>query len=311
VIRFLRGLFGNFLRSPVVLRRLMRDTRPPTDLQHLNALVPTDSGVRGTRLIWRLRLVHRRRMSVRTVLVTGGGSGIGAGIVAELAAAGYQLAVVDRNAKAAGRVAEQVKAAGGNAVPVTADVSDVDAVASAVAEVRDYFGTVDVLVNNAGFARDNHILDMPIEDWDSVQSTHLRGSFLMLKAVAPLMSAQRWGRVVNISSISALGDDERVNYVAAKAGLEGLTRAAALDLAPHGITVNAVGPGVIPTAMTEVSAARAGRSLDEQLAAQAAQIPRGRVGSPHDVARAVQFFIAEDADFITGQVLYVSGGPHG
>lgn len=289
----------------------MRDTRPPTDLQHLNALVPTDSGVRGTRLIWRLRLVHRRRMSVRTVLVTGGGSGIGAGIVAELAAAGYQLAVVDRNAKAAGRVAEQVKAAGGNAVPVTADVSDVDAVASAVAEVRDYFGTVDVLVNNAGFARDNHILDMPIEDWDSVQSTHLRGSFLMLKAVAPLMSAQRWGRVVNISSISALGDDERVNYVAAKAGLEGLTRAAALDLAPHGITVNAVGPGVIPTAMTEVSAARAGRSLDEQLAAQAAQIPRGRVGSPHDVARAVQFFIADDADFITGQVLYVSGGPHG
>ncbi|MGA3564168.1 SDR family NAD(P)-dependent oxidoreductase [Melissospora conviva] len=246
-------------------------------------------------------------MSVRTVLVTGGGSGI----VAELAAAGYQLAVVDRNAKAAGRVAEQVKAAGGNAVPVTADVSDVDAVASAVAEVRDYFGTVDVLVNNAGFARDNHILDMPIEDWDSVQSTHLRGSFLMLKAVAPLMSAQRWGRVVNISSISALGDDERVNYVAAKAGLEGLTRAAALDLAPHGITVNAVGPGVIPTAMTEVSAARAGRSLDEQLAAQAAQIPRGRVGSPHDVARAVQFFIADDADFITGQVLYVSGGPHG
>ncbi|SCE94159.1 3-oxoacyl-[acyl-carrier protein] reductase [Micromonospora viridifaciens] len=257
-------------------------------------------------------LMHGHRMSVRTVLVTGGGSGIGAGVVVELAAAGYQVAVVDRNAEAAGRVAEQVKAAGGNALPVTADVSDMDAVASAVAEVRDYFGTVDVLVNNAGFARDNHILDMPIEDWDSVQSTHLRGSFLMLKAVAPLMAAQRWGRVVNVSSISALGiHGERVNYVAAKAGLEGLTRAAALDLAPHGITVNAVGPGVIQTAMTEVSAARAGRSLDEHLAVQAAQIPRGRVGSPHDVARAVQFFIAEDADFITGQVLYVSGGPHG
>lgn len=255
--------------------------------------------------------MHRHRMGVRTVLVTGGGSGIGAGIVVELAAAGYQLAVVDRHVEAAQRVADQVRAAGGNAVPVTADVSNVDAVTSAVAEIRAYFGTVDVLVNNAGFTRDNHILDMPIEHWDSVHSTHLRGSFLMLKAVAPLMSAQRWGRVVNISSISALGDDERVNYVAAKAGLEGLTRAAALDLAPHGITVNAVGPGVIQTAMTEVSAARADRSLDEHLAAQAAQIPRGRVGSPHDVARAVQFFIAEDADFITGQVLYVSGGPHG
>lgn len=251
-------------------------------------------------------------MSARTVLVTGGGSGIGAGIVVELGAAGYQLAVLDRNAEAAARVAEQVKAAGGNAVPVTADVSDADAVANAVAEVCDYFGTVDILVNNAGFARDNHILDMPIEDWDSVHSTHLRGSFLMLKAVAPLMSAQRWGRVVNISSISALGiHGERVNYVAAKAGLEGFTRAAALDLAPHGITVNAVGPGVIQTAMTEVSAARAGRTLDEHLAIQAAQIPRGRVGSTHDVARAVQFFIAEDADFTTGQILYVSGGPHG
>lgn len=249
-------------------------------------------------------------MKARTALVTGGGSGIGAGIVVELAAAGYQLAVVDRNTEAAGRVAEQVRAAGGNAIPVTADVSDAEATAGAVAEVCDYFGTVDVLVNNAGFARDNHILDMPIEDWDAVQSTHLRGSFLMLKAVAPLMASQRWGRVVNISSISALGDGERVNYVAAKAGLEGLTRAAALDLAPHGITVNAVGPGVIQTAMTEVSAARAGRTLDQHLAAQAALIPCGRVGSPHDVARAVQFFIAEDADFITGQVLYVSGGPH-
>ena len=128
-------------------------------------------------------------------------------------------------------------------------------------------------MNNAGFARDNHILDMPIDDWDAVHATHLRGSFLMLKAVAPLMRAQRWGRVVNISSISALGDDKRVNYVAARAGLEGLTRAAALDLAPYGITVNAVGPGVIRTGMTEVSAARAGRTLEEHLAVQRAQDP--------------------------------------
>lgn len=229
----------------------------------------------------------------------------------ELAAAGYHVAVVDRDGEAAGRVASQVEDAGGKALPVTADVSDEDAVTRAVTRVRDHFGTVDVLVNNAGFARDNHILDVSIDDWDAVHATHLRGSFLMLKAVAPLMSAQRWGRVVNISSISALGDDERVNYVAAKAGLEGLTRAAALDVAPYGITVNAVGPGVIQTAMTEVSAARAGRTLEEHLAVQAARIPRGRVGTPHDVARAVQFFIAEDADFITGQVIYVSGGPHG
>ncbi|MFS8104708.1 SDR family oxidoreductase [Lentzea alba] len=250
-------------------------------------------------------------MQSRVVLVTGGGSGIGAGIARAFASQGHRVAVVDRNEGAAEKVADQIRADGGSAVAVVCDVGDPEAVGRAVEQVTAAFGPVGVLVNNAGFAKDNNVLDMPLADWDAVVDTHLRGSFLMLRATAPAMREAGWGRVVNISSISALGDDERVNYVAAKAGLEGLTRAAALDLAPHGITVNAVGPGVVQTGMTEVSAARAGRTLEEHLRVQARSIPRGRIGTPHDIARAVLFFAAEDADFVTGQILYVSGGPHG
>lgn len=250
-------------------------------------------------------------MQSRVALVTGGGSGIGAGTALALAKQGHQVAVLDR-ADTAHDTADQIRASGGKAMAVQADVGDHNQVTQAVAEVTAAFGgPVGILVNNAGFARDNMVLDMPLEDWDAVIATHLRGSFLMLKATAPAMRESGWGRIVNISSISALGDDERVNYVAAKAGLEGLTRAAALDLAPYGITVNAVGPGVVQTGMTEVSAARAGRTLEEHLRRQAESIPRGRIGTPHDIARAVLFFTADDADFVTGQVLYVSGGPHG
>ncbi|MGO1050361.1 SDR family NAD(P)-dependent oxidoreductase [Crossiella sp. CA198] len=250
-------------------------------------------------------------MQSRVAVVTGGGSGIGAGIAQALAGLGHRVAVLDRVTEAAAGVVEEIRAAGGSALAVSADVSDPGDVDRAVGEVTAAWGPVGILVNNAGFARDNLVLDMPLADWDSVLDTHLRGSFLLLKATAPGMRSAGWGRIVNISSISALGDDERVNYVAAKAGLEGLTRAAALDLAPFGITVNAVGPGVVQTAMTKVSAARARRTLEEHLAVQAKSIPRGRIGTPHDIARAVLFFAAEDADFVTGQVLYVSGGPHG
>lgn len=250
-------------------------------------------------------------MQSRVALVTGGGSGIGAGIAIALASHGHRVAVVDRVAEAAEKIADRIRAEGGKAVAVSCDVSDPAVVTRAVEEATTELGPVDILVNNAGFAKDNMVLDMSLADWDAVVDTHLRGSFLMLQATAPAMRDAGWGRIVNISSISALGDDERVNYVAAKAGLEGLTRAAALDLAPYGITVNAVGPGVVQTAMTEVSAARAGRTLEEHLRVQARSIPRGRIGTPHDIARAVLFFAAEDADFVTGQVIYVSGGPHG
>lgn len=250
-------------------------------------------------------------MQSRVALVTGAGSGIGAGIAEELAGLGHRAALLDRDAESALAVTERIHRSGGEALAVGADVSDPDAIARAVGEVTARFGPVEILVNNAGFAKDNMVLDMPLDDWDAVVDTHLRGSFLTLRATAPAMRDAGWGRIVNISSISALADDDRANYVAAKAGVEGLTRAAALDLAPFGITVNAIGPGVINTGMTKVSAARAGRTLEEHLEAQASSIPRGRIGTPHDIARAVLFFAAEDADFVTGQVIYVSGGPHG
>ncbi|MEU7478814.1 SDR family oxidoreductase [Lentzea sp. NPDC042327] len=250
-------------------------------------------------------------MQSRVALVTGAGSGIGAGIAQELAELGHRVAVVDRDVEGARAVAGRIAEAGGQAVAVECDVSDPASVDAAVAEVVAAFGPVEILVNNAGFARDNHPLDMPLEDWDAVQGTVLRGAFLMLKATAPAMRDAGWGRIVTISSISAIVQGERINYVAAKAGVEGLTRGAALDLAPHGITVNAVGPGTVRTGMTEVSAARAGRTVDEHLEVVRRSIPVGRIGTPHDIARAVLFFAAEDADFVTGQVLYVSGYPHG
>ncbi|MEV5962333.1 3-oxoacyl-ACP reductase FabG [Kribbella sp. NPDC051952] len=250
-------------------------------------------------------------METRVAVVTGGGSGIGAGVALALAGAGCRVGVLDRNEDGARSVVEEIRAAGGSAVAVGADVGVPESVERAVDEVTAALGPVGILVNNAGFARDSMVLDMPLEDWDAVVATHLRGSFLMLQATAPAMRSAGWGRIVNISSISALGDNNRANYVAAKAGVEGLTRAAALELAPYGITVNAIGPGVVNTAMTKVSAARAGRTLDEHLEAMRKSIPVGRVGTPYDIARAVLFFAAEDADYVTGQVLYVSGGPHG
>ena len=244
-------------------------------------------------------------------VVTGGGSGIGAGVCQYLAEGGYSVAVLDRDKSAAERIAAGIRKAGHSAEAVICDVSDEPQIDRSIEVVVRDLGTIDALVNNAGFTRDKHFLEMTVEDWDSIHATHLRGSFLMTKVVSKIMSKQGSGRIVNISSISARGDTDRANYVAAKSGLEGLTRASAADLAHLGITVNAIGPGVIETAMSEVSAARAGRSLAEHLAVQAQQIPVGRVGRPHDVARAVDFFLAPDADFITGQVLYVSGGPHG
>lgn len=247
----------------------------------------------------------------RVALVTGAASGIGRGIAQHLAALGHAVAVVDRNEAAAHGVADGILGEGGTAVAVTADVADEESVERAVSAVSVQLGPVGILVNNAGFARDGVAVEMSTQDWDDVVATHLRGTFLVARAVLGPMQAAGWGRIVNISSISALAHAGRANYVAAKAGIEAFTKALAHELAGDGITANAVGPGVVVTGMTEAGARRLGRSMAEHVEALRSTVPVGRVGTPADISRAVAFFTHDDADFVTGQVIYVSGGPHG
>jgi 3-oxoacyl-[acyl-carrier protein] reductase len=242
----------------------------------------------------------------RTAIVTGAGRGIGAAVAARLASHGHRVAVVDRDEAAAAAAAAEL---GGLAI--TADVADEDAVTSAVATVVAELGPPTILVNNAGFARDQPIDDMPAADWDAVVDVHLRGAFLFSRAVTGHLRAAGWGRVVSISSISALGDENRVNYSAAKAGLIGFTRALALDLGPAGVTVNAVAPGFIVSDMTARSARRLGRTPEEHQRLVAETLPVRRVGQPADIAHAVEYLTSEGAGFVTGQVLYVAGASRG
>jgi 3-oxoacyl-[acyl-carrier protein] reductase len=232
-------------------------------------------------------------------------------VASHLAALGHPVAVLDVDAEGARAVAGAITDAGGRAVPVEADVADERQVAAGFEEATSTLGHVGILVNNAGFARDADLVEMSTDDWDAVVATHLRGTFLFSRAVLPGMREAGRGRIVNISSISALAHAGRPNYVAAKAGIEALTKALAHEVAAEGITVNAIGPGVVVTGMTEAGARRRGRTLEEHVEALRLTVPVGRVGKPHDIARAVAFFTDEEADFVTGQVIYVSGGPHG
>ena len=247
----------------------------------------------------------------RTALVTGAASGIGAGVTRHLASLGHPLALLDVDGNGVQQLAKELCDSGAQAIGVRADVSDEPAVGAALEEVRQELGEIEILINNAGFQRDNDLVDLATDDWDAVIAAHLRGTFLLTRAVLPSMQRRKFGRIVNISSISALGHAGRANYIAAKAGIEAFTRAVAHEVAADGVTVNAVGPGVVVTGMTELGARRAGRSLTDHIEVLRRTVPVGRVGAPYDIARTVAFFVADDADFVTGQILYVSGGPHG
>ena len=245
----------------------------------------------------------------RTALVTGAARGSGAATARRLAADGHQVAVLDLRADDAEATAAAIRDAGGTALALGADVADEDAVTAAVARVADELGPPTVLVNNAGILRDNLLFKMTADDWDAVLSVHLRGAFLVSRAVQQHQVAARWGRVVNLSSTSALGNRGQANYAAAKAGMQGLTKTLAIELGPFGITVNAVAPGFIETDMMRAVAERTGMPYDDLLAAAAKDVPVRRVGQPEDVAAAVSFFCSEDASYVSGQVLYVAGGP--
>lgn len=249
--------------------------------------------------------------SRKVAIVTGAAKGIGAAIAERLAKDGHAVALLDVDEAACLVVASRLRDARARVLSLTADVADPHSVTSAVRRVCEEIGPPGILVNNAGFARDSKLAAMTERDWDEVQAVHLRAPFMLSQAVQPHMSAAGWGRIINIASTSALGHAERANYCAAKAGLIGLTRALAVELGPQGITVNAVAPGLVVTRMTEATAARNGRELQEHIGIAAANLPMRRAGRPQDVAAAVSFFAGEDAGFITGQTLYVSGGPAG
>jgi 3-oxoacyl-[acyl-carrier protein] reductase len=247
--------------------------------------------------------------SQRVAIVTGGARGIGAGTAKRLAADGLAVAVLDLKEGDSQATVDAITAAGGRALAVGADVSDTEQVTAAVAKVAAELGPPAVLVNNAGVIRDNMLFKMTDDDWDTVLGIHLKGSFLMARACQKHMVDQRWGRIVNLSSSSALGNRGQANYSAAKAGLQGFTKTLAIELGQFGITANAVAPGFIATDMTATTAARMGIGFEEFQKAAATQIPVRRVGTPDDVAHVISFLVSEGAGFVSGQVIYVAGGP--
>lgn len=247
----------------------------------------------------------------RAALVTGAARGIGAAVAKRLAADGFAVGVLDLDEGACAATVAEIEAAGGRAVAVGADVSEEDQVQSAVERVTAAIGGPTVLINNAGLTRDNLLFKMSKDDWDTVMSVHLRGPFLLSRATQKFMVDARWGRIVNVSSTSAIGSRGQANYSAAKAGIQGFTKTLAIELGRFGITVNAIAPGFIETNMTVETAARIGIPFDDFKNKVASDIPVGRTGTPDDVAAAVSFFARPDSGFVSGQVLYVAGGPVG
>jgi len=248
------------------------------------------------------------RFDGQVALVTGAAGGIGAAIAERLGAEGATVAVLDRDEEGAGRVADRVEAAGGRAVAYAADVADAAEVERVVATVAERLGRLDVLVNNAGVTRDNLLFKMSDDDWDTVIDVNLKSVFLCARAAQRAMVPARSGKIVNLSSRSALGARGQANYAAAKAGIQGLTATLATELGPFGINVNAVAPGYVATEMTDRTARRLGVEPEEHRARVAAQIPLRRVAVPADVAAVVAFLASEDARHVTGQTLYVTGG---
>ncbi|MDV7241325.1 MULTISPECIES: 3-oxoacyl-ACP reductase FabG [Rhodococcus] len=245
----------------------------------------------------------------RTAIVTGSARGIGTAVAQRLASDGHAVAVLDLDESACAGTVDAITSAGGEALAVGANVADEASVTAAVERVASELGAPTILINNAGITRDNLLFKMSVDDWDAVMNVHLRGAFLMSRAVQKYMVDAKFGRIVNLSSTSALGNRGQANYSAAKAGMQGFTKTLAFELGKFGVTANAIAPGFIETEMTAATAERVGMSFEDFKAAAASQIPVARVGQPEDIAHTASFFASEGAGFVSGQVVYVAGGP--
>jgi 3-oxoacyl-[acyl-carrier protein] reductase len=248
------------------------------------------------------------RFEGRIAIVTGAAQGIGAATALRLAAEGAKVAVVDLTADRAQGTVDEIAENGGQALALGADVSKTPEVEAVVAAAVDGFGRIDVLVNNAGITRDAMLFKMTDDEWDSVIAVNLRSAFLMSRECQKHFSAQKYGKIVSLSSRSALGNRGQANYAASKAGIMGLTATLAIELGPYGINVNAVAPGYIATAMTDATARRIGLDPEEMKRLAAEQTPVRRVGTAEDIAATVAFLAADESSFISGQTIQVNGG---
>jgi 3-oxoacyl-[acyl-carrier protein] reductase len=241
-------------------------------------------------------------MNVRTALVTGASRGIGKACALMLASAGHRVVLASRTVTAMEELANQIRSTGGEAFVIEVDLASQESIAAGLGRAAKEFGRIDILINNGGITKDGLAMRMKPADWDIVLQINLSGAFYAIQQVMPAMMRERWGRIVNISSVvGEMGNPGQANYVASKAGLIGLTKSLAREVGSRGITVNAVAPGFIETDMTHGLSAELKQKMLEQT-------PLGRIGTPDDIASAVKFLVGEEAGFITGHVLNVNGG---